>query len=238
MDPKSLKASVRDRVWRELEERGVAAFPTPVRGRIPNFRGAERAAMLLASDPEFERAKVVKVNPDSPQAAVRREVLRRGKLLVMPTPRLKGGFLLVDPRLVPRTEVDYAATIRGAFAYGKPVHPRDLPKVDLIVLGSVAVTKDGWRVGKGEGYAELEYAMLRTFGKADEGVKVYTTVHELQLVEFIPAEPYDVPVDVIFTDRRVLRCPPRPKPDRIYWELLDEEKVSEIPLLRELRGGS
>ncbi|MCS7094961.1 MAG: 5-formyltetrahydrofolate cyclo-ligase [Thaumarchaeota archaeon] len=238
MNSRVLKAGIREEVWRMMEERGVASFPVPVRGRIPNFKGAERAAALLAADPEFEEARVVKVNPDSPQLAVRKEVLRSGKTLVMPTPRLRGGFLLIDSRTVPRRELERAATIRGAFVYGKPVHPSELPEVDLIVLGSVAVTEDGWRVGKGEGYAELEYAILRTFGKVEEGVKVYTTVHELQITDFVPVEPFDVAVDAIFTDRRVIRCPQRRKPDRIYWELLEEEKLSEIPLLRELRRRS
>ncbi|MCS7118334.1 MAG: 5-formyltetrahydrofolate cyclo-ligase [Thaumarchaeota archaeon] len=238
MGPRDLKACIREMVWRTMEERGVTSFPVPVRGRIPNFKGAERAAALLTADPEFDRARVVKVNPDSPQFAVRKEVLRSGKTLVMPTPRLRGGFLLIDPRTLPKGELERAATIRGAFIYGKPVHPKELPKVDLIVLGSVAVTEEGWRVGKGEGYAELEYAILRTFGKVDEGVKVYTTVHELQIVDFVPVEPFDVPVDAVFTERRVIRCLPKPKPDRVYWELLEEEKLSEIPLLRELRDVS
>jgi 5-formyltetrahydrofolate cyclo-ligase len=234
-DPKAVKAEARERVWRLLEERGVARFPIPVRGRIPNFEGAEEAASRLCSSPEYVGARVVKVNPDSPQRPVRLRALTDGKVLVMPTPRIRSGFLLLDPAKVPKRSLKEASTISGAFRFGRPVHPRELPAIDLIVIGSVAVTRSGWRVGKGEGYAELEYGILKAFGKVKESTPVFTTVHELQLVDELPREPFDVPVDAIFTNERAIRCPPNPKPDSIYWDLLEEEKLREIPLLQEMR---
>jgi hypothetical protein len=47
-------------------------FPRPVHHRIPNFVDAEAAAQRLAMLPEFKGARVVKVNPDTPQKMVRR----------------------------------------------------------------------------------------------------------------------------------------------------------------------
>lgn len=73
------KQEIRQRIWRLLEERGVAVFPTPVAGRIPNFKGAAEAANLLRKSKHYIDADVVKVNPDAPQAPVRRNVLRDGK---------------------------------------------------------------------------------------------------------------------------------------------------------------
>jgi 5-formyltetrahydrofolate cyclo-ligase family. len=58
---KDVKQAIRDRVWRLLEERGVAAFPRPTYGRIPNFIGSERACELAVSLPEFRRARVVRL---------------------------------------------------------------------------------------------------------------------------------------------------------------------------------
>jgi len=40
----------------------------------------------------------------------------------------------------------------------------DMPGLDAIVCGSVAVTRDGRRCGKGEGYSDLEFAILRELG--------------------------------------------------------------------------
>lgn len=234
MEPSDEKRRIREMVWQLLEEKGVARFPRPVYGRIPNFEGAEAAADLLRRSEEYLRARVVKVNPDAPQRAVRRAVLTDGKVLVMATPRIVKGFLVLDPSRIPRRAYAEASTIKGAFNYGVPTHPRNLPGIDLIIAGSVAVSPDGWRVGKGEGFSELEYAILKSYGKCNDLTPVVTTVHDLQLVERIPAEPYDLPVNKVYTNTRVIKCPPQPRPHGIIWDLLEEGKVASIPLLREL----
>ena len=92
------KEAIRTRIWRLLEEAGASKFPKPIIGRIPNFVGSEKAAKRLFTQPEFLKAKVLKVNPDSPQAPVRLGALMHKKIVVMPTPRLKRGFLLLDPK--------------------------------------------------------------------------------------------------------------------------------------------
>ncbi len=239
MDPREAKARIREAVWRLLEERGVARFPRPVYGRIPNFVGAEEAAARLASTPEWRRARLVKVNPDAPQRPVRLLALRQGKLLVMATPRLREGFVLLDPRRIPSYLHERAATIRGAFELGRRLgidELRDMGPIDLVVTGSVAVDRRGHRVGKGEGYAELEYGIARELGILDPETPVATTIHDLQLVSEIPREPYDVLVDVAATPTRLLRFEhdPSEKPPGIIWDLLPCSKLEEIPVLREL----
>ena len=177
------KKRVRDRIWSRFEESGEALFPG-ARGRIPNFRGAAAAADRLAATPEWRRARVVKCNPDAPQRPVRLRALREGKVVYMAVPRLAEAkcFWKLDPsRLDPRQLRD-AATIRGASRLGRPVSPRELPHVDLIVAGSVAVNRKGVRVGKGGGYSDLEYAIGREVGAIDAKTVVATTVHPIQVV--------------------------------------------------------
>ena len=70
------KAGLRERVWADLDQPGVARFPKPA-NRIPNFVGAEAAARLLAETPEWAAAATVKSNPDSPQWPVRHARARR-----------------------------------------------------------------------------------------------------------------------------------------------------------------
>ena len=230
------KKKIREMVWNILEEKGVARFPRPVHGRIPNFEGAENACEKITVLEEYKKARIVKVSPDSPQYSIRLRCLIDGKKLVMPTPRLREGFLLLDPSKIPRRSYRKAATIRGAFNFGVKVDPENLPRVDFIVMGSVAVGKDGSRIGKGEGYGEIEYAVLTEYNRVGEDVIVATNIHDLQLFDSVPQDPYDVPVDVIATPTRLIRTPlSKPKPKGVIWELLSDEKLEEIPILKMLR---
>ncbi len=229
------KQEIRQKIWKLLEEKDIAIFPRPVFNRIPNFRGSDIASVKLSQLEVFKKSNVIKINPDSPQRKAREITLSLGKTLIMPTPRIKEGFLLLDPKRIPKNAYKEASTIKGAFEYGVKIHPKDLPSIDFIVLGSVAVSLDGARIGKGEGYGELEFAILLEYGKIKKDVKIATTVHDLQIVEEIPVEPFDVSVDLIVTPRKVFELKQRhDRPHGIIWELLPMEKIEEIPILKEL----
>jgi 5-formyltetrahydrofolate cyclo-ligase len=231
--PAEQKQAARERSWAALVDAGAARFPRPIHGRIPNFAGAENAARALVQTPEFQAARVVKVNPDAPQRLLRAEVLRAGKILLAPTPRLREGFLVLDPAAIDPKAYTKAAAIGGLFQYGRPTPLESAPKPDLLVVGSVAVSLAGARTGKGEGYGEIEYALLRELGRIDASTPIATTVHDLQVVEHLPLEPFDVSVDLIVTPTRRIRVDgPRQRPDRIYWDLLPDEKREAIPLLQ------
>ena len=233
---KDVKKSIRKIIWRIMEEKNIARFPRPVYGRIPNFLGAEIAASKLSTTSIWRKASVVKVNPDSPQKHVRYRALVEGKTLIMPTPRLRKGFLLLDPKRIPSNRFNEASTIRGAFKYGTYVHPKNLPGIDLMVTGSVVVDLWGNRLGKGEGYSELEFGILRTYGKVVDETPIVTTVHDIQIVNIkIPRDPWDFTVDYIITPTRVIKTLERYRPEGILWELLSDEKLREIPLLRRIK---
>ena len=239
MGTKEEKKRIREQVWRLLEERNVAAFPRPVYGRIPNFVGAREAAARITRLAEWRSAHVVKANPDAPQKWLRLAALEAGKILLMATPRLREGFLLLDPSRIPRRLYQRAATIRGAFQLGIKMSLNEARKtigrVDFIVTGSVAVDRRGRRLGKGEGYAEIEYAILRELGLVDEDTPIATTIHDLQLVPSLPRDPYDITLDYAATPSRLLHFPDRePRPPGVLWDLLSCEKFREIPVLREL----
>jgi len=236
-DLSAAKQQVREDIWRLMEQRGAARFPKPIWGRIPNFEGAEDAAERLRALPMFAGARVVKVNPDAPQRPVREHVLRQGKTLLVPTPRLRRGFLLINPAEIVSMDVAYAATIRGASKYGRPVRLSDLPKVDLIVAGSVAVSRSGARVGKGGGYSEIEYGILRELQLVDDRTLIVTTVHELQIVEHVPTGKHDLTVDEIVTPIRIINTGrTEHRPQGIFWDKVTQETLQEIPILRDLRS--
>ncbi len=231
------KNEIRNAVWNALEGEGVALFPG-ARGRIPNFKGAEEAARLLAGLPEWQKARYIKANPDAPQRPVRYLALSSGKTVYMAVPRLreKKCFVKLDPAKIPPGKLREAASIKGAFIYGIPVHPREIPKIDLIVAGSVAVNRKGSRIGKGGGYSDLEFAIGREFGFVQEDRPIITTVHPLQILDFdLPETDHDFRIDYIVTPSELISTHrERGRPKGIIREHLDEEKIREIPILQEI----
>jgi 5-formyltetrahydrofolate cyclo-ligase len=218
------KQEVRERIWALLQREGASRFPG-TRGRIPNFRGAEQAAARLAELPEWQAAQVVKANPDAPQLPVRRHARRDAKTLYMAVPRL------ADPR--PFVLVRGDPTIRRALAEGEHLGLDELEPVQLIVCGTVAVNRDGVRVGKGGGFSDLEFALLTERGLVGAETTIATTVHELQLLdEQLPETEHDFRVDVIVTPTAVVRTQARRRPPGLLWHHLDAEKRAAIPILR------
>ena len=153
----------------------------------------------------------------------------------MPTPRLREGFLLLDPSGLPAEKLFAASSIRGAMQLATPLSLDALPSIDLLVFGSVAVSANGDRVGKGEGYAELEYAALRSLGRVPDDVVIATTVHDAQVVAAIPREAFDVTLDLICTPTRTIRVRRRgPRPSGVLRDALPAERREEMPILAEL----
>jgi 5-formyltetrahydrofolate cyclo-ligase len=237
------KAALREEVWSALTAARVARFPGAA-GRISNFVGAEAAAERLRATPEWKRAATLKANPDSAQLPVRQRALEDGKTVYMAVPRLAEAdpFFLLDPAHLADTPRK-AASISGATRSARRVAVADLAPVDMVVTGCVAVGEDGARLGKGGGFADLEYALAAAAGLICPETLVVTTVHELQVrpAGSIPTAAHDVPVDLVVTPERVIDCRRcrAARPDaRIRWSELTDEKIAAIPLLAGLRPGS
>lgn len=241
-DPEVLKAkaALRDDVWTALTEGKASRFPG-ARNRISNFIGAEAAAERLRETDFWQAARNIKANPDSAQLPVRERALRDGKTVYMAVPRLaeENPFFLLDPDDLadpPRK----AASIAGATRSARRVPVDELAPVDLVISGCVAVGTDGARLGKGGGFADLEFALASTAGLIGPETLVVTTVHELQVraTGEIPTAAHDAPVDLIITPERIIdaRAERGPRPaDGVRWDELTKEKIESIPLLRALR---
>jgi 5-formyltetrahydrofolate cyclo-ligase len=231
------KQKIREWIWKLLEQNKVSRFPG-ARGRIPNFVGSESCARFLNQLPEWQKAKVIKSNPDSPQRQIRYQALKAGKIVYMAVPRLASlkPFVELNPQKL-KDHLYEASSIKGASKLGKPVTLDEMRSIDLVVCGSVAVNKNGERIGKGEGYSELEFALAVEAGKLKRNVPVITSVHPLQLIrELIDRKRHDFTVNIILTPDEILRCPTdRKRPKGIYWKDLSDQKIQEIPALKQLK---
>lgn len=226
------KQSVREQVWSLLERKGVALAPG-AHGRIPNFIGAADAAERLADLPSWKSARIVKAVPDHAQLPVRVRALQDGKIVYMAVPKLadEKPFYLLDPQTLP-VPPEVAASSHAARSVARTVRLDEMSPVDLVVCGSVAVNRDGVRLGKGAGYSDIEVALLHEAGLLQPETIIVTTVHSLQVVDDqLPESEHDFGVDMIVTPDEVIYCPSPRRSSGIIWEHLGSEKINAIPVL-------
>ncbi len=233
----SRKDALRHTIWTRLRTQQVA-IGNP-RGRIPNFVGAEQAAIALAQLPQWQQAQVIKCNPDAPQTPVRRQALQDGKCLYMAVPQLTTAHCFValtsDTLTQKGIPLDQGATKEQVLAHGTPVRFAAMNPIDLVVVGCVAVTTTGGRTGKGAGFADLELALLQKHNLVSDQTSIVTTVHDLQVVpsEQLPMQPHDWPLDWVVTPgQEIATHTPYPRPQGIDWQNLQLEQRQQIPALR------
>jgi len=82
-------------------------------------------------------------------------------------------------------------------AYTREFNP---DKLDLVIVPGIAFDKTGHRIGYGYGYYDR---FLKTIKK--DAIKI-GLCYDFQLVEKIPEEEHDVPMDIIITDKDVIKC--------------------------------
>ncbi|XP_043993423.1 methenyltetrahydrofolate synthase domain-containing protein isoform X1 [Gambusia affinis] len=209
--------------------------------RFITLEGAFGACSKVAELQTFAQTAEVKVDPDKPLEGARFAVLQAQKTLLVPTPRLRSGLFnkITPPQGANKEQLRVCASSQGVKDFSVPVGLEAKVKVDLVVVGSVAVSEKGCRIGKGEGYADLEWAMMASMGAVNDSTLVVTVVHDCQVVD-IPEEligSHDLTVDYILTPTRVIKTECKlPKPQGIIWTKLDAEKLEKIPILKKLRA--
>lgn len=124
--------------------------------------------------------------PDTREALVRWSAVKR-----IAVPRVEGDSMRFF-RYDPRTQRTGAFGIEEPGPEAEECAPGEL---DLIVVPGVAFTPQGVRMGRGRGYYDRYLAQpgLRA-------VKVGVCFAH-QLVEALPVEPHDVPMDCVVTER-------------------------------------
>lgn len=89
----------------------------------------------------------------------------------------------------------------GKFGIREPkfcILKKDFKKINVALIPGIAFDETGHRIGFGGGYFDrfLKKIHCTTIGLA----------YELQIIEKVPAEKYDVVVDYIVTEKRVIKC--------------------------------
>lgn len=235
------KDVLRSEIWTRLKEQGVS--PREPFGHIPSFVGAEQTADRLAELPIWSEAQVVKSNPDTAHVALRLRALQDGKRLYMAVPRLTEERCFVE-LIAPdirrySISLEKVAAWQGAMEHGRLVSPEEMESIDLVLVGCVAVSRGGGRIGKGAGFADLELGILRELGLLKPETPIVTAVHPLQIVddEALPLQAHDYPLDWIVTPYEVIETQTEhPRPKGLDWENIRAEQYEDIPVLKRLKA--
>jgi len=73
-------------------------------------------------------------------------------------------------------------------------------KVDLVLVPGIAFDKNGHRIGYGYGYYD------KFLGRLNKNTTKIGLCYEFQLIEKIPKERHDIPVDFVITEKRTVKC--------------------------------
>jgi 5-formyltetrahydrofolate cyclo-ligase len=114
----------------------------------------------------------------------------------------------VLPRIVGKSKMhlhyitDLSETKTGKFNIKEPLgHLKEAPpkEIDLILVPGIVFAKDGHRIGYGKGFYDR---LLKNTSAVKIGI-----AYEFQIIENIPAEPHDTPMDFIATEKGIKKIP-------------------------------
>ncbi|CAB4061151.1 unnamed protein product [Lepeophtheirus salmonis] len=234
-------------IWNSLEndDSSLCLFPRPVFGKVPHFLNTLDAARLLTGLREFKNANVIRVGSSMCLMPLRELVLRKKKLLYSNVrDHLNRDYLycIKSKDLKSNKDFEIAKTKRGLFIYGKPLKiglKNSIEKINMFVVGSVAVCRNGVRLGDGKGLVDLDWGMLYDVGVVDNNTIVVTLVTDDQIVrdDLLPSwvrNERDLTVDIIVTPTKVLHVDQKLKKPccGILPSLLTDEIKETFPSLR------
>ena len=209
MSLKEEKDSIRKSIYDKLFKEGQSLRPNGDYGKIPDFKGSDIAAELLASTDEWINSKTIFCSPDSAQIPVRFLALKENKNLIMASPNLEHRYLFLEGNKLDGKERE-ASTKEGAFDHCSKFF--DFGKgssfdiaIDMVVEGSVGADRCGNRIGKGKGYGDREIEDLFNKNLINEDTPLVTTIHPFQLIDHIPMESHDRRLNMIVSTDEVIR---------------------------------
>ncbi|KAM7363787.1 methenyltetrahydrofolate synthase domain-containing protein lost [Cochliomyia hominivorax] len=233
------KRSLRVQTWKKMQENKFGLRLNNLFNRIPGFVDSDKAAALLAETEEFKKAKDIKVLIDRALYPAKLQTLLAGKNLYLPGTRdSKALYLKVD---VPAdaTEEQKKEILQNVENHRTEISLENKVELDMVIIGSVVVSSDGYRIGRGNGFNDLDIGLLIEIGSITDKTVIVTMVHDAQVVDSLPTnlfQKYDTPVDLIVTPTKVIRVAERlPRPTGIFWELLSERRLKIIPVLQVLK---
>ena len=108
---------------------------------------------------------------------------------------------VVNHEIEPSLIIDFDNLIAGKFGILEPIEATKIAykNIDLVLVPGIAFDKDGHRIGYGFGYYD------KFLKKVPKAIKI-GLAFDFQVVDKIPRETHDFPVDMIVTEKGVVEC--------------------------------
>jgi 5-formyltetrahydrofolate cyclo-ligase len=233
----------RQKVWKDLSAvaRPDSRFHFDFAEFITDFEGSDQATARLVAMDIYRSAQVVFITPDNCLELLRAQAIRDHKVLLMTSYGIRRGFIELLASDVPAGMEDWAILLDVIERVGRYISLEEIqqryPRIDLLVTGGSAVTRQGARFGKGHGFFDIEWASLYSLGVVDVHTPIVDFVHDCQIVdEQLDISPFDTICDEIVTPTQVIHVSNPQKPTAgIYWDLLAPGMMESISILKELK---
>ena len=190
---------------------GISAEKTVLRHRILEMRdnldlsGVEAKSLKITESiialPEFAKAQTIACYVNKGSEVQTRLLIRKAlaaqKKILVPITRKD------DPELLFSEIPSLYELSPGPFGIMEPNpskrKPRDVSISDMIIVPGIVFDVYGHRIGWGRGYYD------RALKKLWKGAASVGVCFDMQLVDQIPMEQFDLPVKILVTESRVIR---------------------------------
>lgn len=159
---------------------------------------ARAVQMAFIASAEFRKAGIIglyaPIHNEVETAEVFAEALKLSKIVIYPAVR--------GEKLEFRRVSSPGMLRKGAYGIQEPDEScplHDPGEADSIVIPGIVFDLTGRRIGYGKGYYD------RTLHQLEGRKKLVGFCYDFQLVEAIAGEPHDVRMDMLITDKRVIR---------------------------------
>ena len=207
---KQEKQQIRLKVWQKLKNIALpdSRFHLNFAEYIPDFKDSKIANDKIIKSEEYKKSNLLFITPDNCLTTVREQAIRDGKNIIVSTYGIYRGLILITKNMIKKGDEVFASTLDGLEMFGKNITLKEiqnLGKIDLMLTGASAVSKNGVRFGKGHGFFDLEWGMFADLKIVDEKTPIIAVVHDVQLVDFdLEPSNTDIIVDWIITNKQKL----------------------------------
>ena len=108
---------------------------------------------------------------------------------------------VIHHEIEPSVIIDFSNLVPARFGIPEPI---DIMKIahkhiDMVLVPGIAFDREGHRIGYGFGFYD------KFLAKVPKAVKI-GLAFDFQIVDHVPKETHDIPVDLIVTDKEIIEC--------------------------------